>query len=879
MNDKKNTELTPLGFCNFRNQKTRFGIKTDDRRRHIYVVGKTGVGKTTMMENMIVADIRAGRGVGVVDPHGELAEKIVEFVPEERLDDVIYFNPADMDYPIAFNPIEQVGTEFRHLVASGIMGVFKKIWPDVWSARMEYILNNTLLALLEYPSSTLLGVIRMLSEPAYRKKIVDNLKDPVIKAFWVNEFARYTQRLETEAVAAIQNKVGQFVSNPLIRNILGQAHSTLNMREIMDNKKIFIVNLSKGKIGEDNSALLGAMVITRLQLAAMSRVDLPEEQRNDFFLYVDEFQNFATESFANILSEARKYRLSLTLAHQYIGQLVNEQNTKVRDAVFGNVGTLICFRTGGADAEFLEKEFMPEFIQNDLVNLAKATIYIKLMIDGVASRPFSAETLPPQKIPLISHKDVIIQNSRTRYSTPRKIVDEKIAEEWQAASETIVGGKIDRQGERPLRQTLQDGNNQSFRPRPDRRPSDSARYERTGDMGNNPGRRDGFDNRDRDRRSPYDQRDYRPQQQQQYGYNNSSTPQYRPQMSPTPHPTQPVPSVPRIPERPLNTDQSPTQSFKEKGTSIHPPSVPAAREDPNVLGRPHPQEFKPKVPKKPDIDIAGLREAIKQSLVIEKKEPQIGNVVIVMSNQEEKNSRESSVPHTNGEQKESRSHDYDRENKTPAVEAINKVIHVNETKSTEEKIVSVKDFRARISPQNIGSNRPPTEEARPSIQNDKTGSFAEHSGSYIRHESNGFSPKNLSEENNRTKTTSYYDAVDGRDMDTEKENSKTKFSEEKIMPETYSRSPNLPHTIGDTEFRANELEIDTVTHANGTILPEKKKISLEDDQEKSALYGTDEDRDDFVEEESLEELAEKEEGDGGSSDLSGEDSSTDGSNE
>lgn len=448
-------DIAPIGFYNFRNHKKKFGIKLDDRRRHVYIIGKTGVGKTTLLENMAIADIQAGKGVAIVDPHGEFAEDVVDFVPEERLDDVVYFNPSDMEYPIAFNPMEQVGTEFRHLVASGIMGVFKKIWPDVWSARMEYILNNTLLALLELPGSTLLGIMRMLSEPAYRKKIVENLKDPVIKAFWVNEFARYTQRLETEAVAAIQNKVGQFVSNPLIRNILGQPHSTLNMREIMDKGKIFIVNLSKGKMGEDNSTLLGAMVITRLQLAAMSRVDVPEAKRKDFFLYVDEFQNFATQSFANILSEARKYRLALILAHQYIGQLVHEQNTKVRDAVFGNVGTLICFRVGAADAEFLEKEFLPEFTENDLVNLAKANIYIKLMIDGVASRPFSSETMAPQKPPLVSYRDVIVKNSRDHYGTPKKIVEEKIAAEWQTTSEAIIEEKIGRQRERPLRQVLQ----------------------------------------------------------------------------------------------------------------------------------------------------------------------------------------------------------------------------------------------------------------------------------------------------------------------------------------------------------------------------------------------------------------------------------------
>ena len=431
----------------------KFGIKTDDRRRHMYVIGKTGVGKTTMLENMAIEDIRAGRGVGVVDPHGEFAERMLDFVPENRIDDVIYFNPADINYPIAFNPLQHVDLEYRHLIASGIMGVFKKIWPDVWSARMEYILNNSLLALLEYPGSTLLGIMRMLAEKDYRKKVVDNLQDPVIKAFWVNEFARYTQRLETEAVAAIQNKVGQFIANPLIRNIMGQPHSSIDMRKVMDEGKILIVNLSKGKVGEDNSALLGAMMITKLQLAAMSRVDMPMEKRRDFYLYVDEFQNFSTESFANILSEARKYRLNLILAHQYISQLVHDKNTKVRDAVFGNVGTITCFRIGADDAEYLEREFTPEFIAQDLVNLAKYNIYVKLMIDGMASKPFSAKTLEPYELPRKSFKDVIVENSQKKYGTPRQAVDEKIAGEWKASAE-IIEEKAMRRGEQPLGRTL-----------------------------------------------------------------------------------------------------------------------------------------------------------------------------------------------------------------------------------------------------------------------------------------------------------------------------------------------------------------------------------------------------------------------------------------
>ncbi|KPJ55286.1 hypothetical protein AMJ47_00190 [Parcubacteria bacterium DG_72] len=415
---------------NFRNIKKKFGIKLDDRRRHVYIVGKTGMGKTVMIQNMAIQDIQKGLGVGFVDPHGEAAEELLDFIPSSRINDVIYVNPADLNYPIAFNVMESVGLEYRHLVAGGLMGVFKKIWPDVWSARMEYILNNSILALLEYPGSTLLGINRMLSDSDFRNKVVERITDPVVKSFWVNEYSRYTQRYEIEATAAIQNKVGQFISAPLIRNIIGQVKSSIDMRKVMDEKKILILNLSKGRIGEDNSTLLGALLITKLQLAAMSRVDVPEEKRQDFFLYVDEFQNFATESFASILSEARKYRLSLTLAHQYIAQM----EETVRDAVFGNVGTLITFRVGAEDAEFLEKELAPEFFATDIVNLAKYSIYLKLMIDGLAGRPFSAVTLLPFKPEESSNREKIIKASRERYGTQRQIVEEKISK-WTGVIE------------------------------------------------------------------------------------------------------------------------------------------------------------------------------------------------------------------------------------------------------------------------------------------------------------------------------------------------------------------------------------------------------------------------------------------------------------
>ena len=416
------SDINFFGHTTFRNIQRKFGIKIDDRRRHVYLIGKTGMGKSNMMENMAIQDIQEGRGIGYVDPHGDGAERLLDFIPSSRANDVIYFNPADLNFPIAFNVMEKVDIEHRHLVAGGLMGVFKKIWPDVWSARMEYILNNTILALLEYPGATLLAVNRMLSDPEFRKKVVEVLTDPIVKAFWMNEFARYAQNYEVEATAAIQNKIGQFISAPLIRNIIGQVQSAIDMRDVMDNGKILIMNLSKGRIGEDNSMLLGGLLVTKLQLAAMSRVDMPEEKRRDFYLYVDEFQNFATESFANILSEARKYRLALIVGHQYISQMEEE----VRDAVFGNVGTLVSFRVGAEDAEFLEKEFAPDFTANDIVNLGKYDIYLKLMIDGLAGRAFSATTLPPFPKPGESYRDKIIKTCRERYATPKEQVEEKI---------------------------------------------------------------------------------------------------------------------------------------------------------------------------------------------------------------------------------------------------------------------------------------------------------------------------------------------------------------------------------------------------------------------------------------------------------------------
>ncbi len=427
-------DITYFAKTNFRNTDRLFGIKRRDRRQHMYVLGKSGTGKSVLLSNMIIQNIENGEGVCVIDPHGELVEGILESIPPHRVKDVVYFNPADTDYHIGFNVIQIDDPKYKHLVASGLMGIFTKIWANAWSARMEYILNNAILALLDTPGSTLLGIPRLLVDKDYRQTIVNNLKDPVVKAFWIHEYEAWRDQFRNEAIAPIQNKVGQFLSTSIIRNVVGQSKSTIDLFDIMNSGKIFLVNVSKGRVGEDNSALLGGMLITKIQLAAMERVRIAEDERRDFYMYVDEFQNFATDSFANILSEARKYRLNLTLAHQYIGQLTTDTSTAVRDAVFGNVGTMIIFRVGATDAEFLEKEFEPEFLPQDIVNLPNYNIYLKLMVDGITSRPFSATTLPPIKVE--NSKEVvekIIQSSRDLYTRPKEIVEAEI-NKWSGMS-------------------------------------------------------------------------------------------------------------------------------------------------------------------------------------------------------------------------------------------------------------------------------------------------------------------------------------------------------------------------------------------------------------------------------------------------------------
>jgi len=425
-------DLTYIAKTNFRRAEQVFGIKRADRRQHMYVIGKTGVGKTAFLKNMALQDINNGQGLAIIDPHGEFVEEVLDNIPPHRINDVVYFNPADMEFPVSFNIMDVRDPKYKHLIASGLIGIFTKIWANVWSARMEYILANCILALLDTPGTTLLGISRMLVDRDYRQKIVNNLKDPVVKSFWVNEYEEWESRYRNEAIAPVQNKVGQFLNVSFVRNIVGQAKNTIDIDEIMNTQKILLVNVSKGRIGEDNAAILGAMIITKIQLAAMERVRIPEDERKDFYMYVDEFQNFATDSFVNILSEARKYRLNLIIAHQYTGQLITDTSTAVRDAVFGNVGTMISFRVGAADAEFLEQEFTPEFLQNDIIRLDNYNIYLKLMIDGITSRPFSAKTIAPAPFEKDSKKrEEIIRISRSKYAHTLKSVEEEI-NRWAA---------------------------------------------------------------------------------------------------------------------------------------------------------------------------------------------------------------------------------------------------------------------------------------------------------------------------------------------------------------------------------------------------------------------------------------------------------------
>ncbi|MCC6962544.1 MAG: type IV secretion system DNA-binding domain-containing protein [candidate division Zixibacteria bacterium] len=423
-----NEAITILGQTNYRNVRRKFGIRPADRRRHTYIVGKTGMGKSTLLLNCIIQDIRNGNGVAVLDPHGDLVERVLDYIPSRRINESIYFNPADIDYPIAFNPLYHTDRSQKHLVASGLVQVFKKIWADSWGPRLEYVLRNAILALLDGTGHSLLAVTRMLVDDRFRSRVVAGIKDPVVRHFWVKEFEEYPKVFRTETISPIQNKVGQFLSNPLVRNIVGQTRTKFDLSRVIDDSGILLLNLSKGRIGEDNSSLLGSLMVTQLYLAALKRTKVSENQRRDFYVYIDELQSFVTEDFPSILSEARKYRLNIAgMANQFISQLPEN----MASAILGNIGTLIAFTVGSEDAEILEREFHPEFTADHLQALPKYNIYLKLSIGGSTSTPFSAETIESPLPESVSHRDKVIRQARQRYCVEKRSIEGKIAK-WLA---------------------------------------------------------------------------------------------------------------------------------------------------------------------------------------------------------------------------------------------------------------------------------------------------------------------------------------------------------------------------------------------------------------------------------------------------------------
>lgn len=380
--------ISAFARTDFRNSGKLFGIRQTDRRAHMYVIGKTGTGKSTLLATLLKQDMEEGRGVALLDPHGDLVERVREWIPESRKGDLVYFNVPDSTRVLGFNPLETVPPLNRPLAASGLIEVFKKNWADSWGPRLEYILRNALLTLLDQPEATLADVLRLFNDPSYRKNAAMRCWNPQVREFWLNEFENYPKTFRLEAIAPIQNKVGAFLSNPLLRNILVQPRSSFDLRRIMDEGKILLVNLAKGRIGEDTAGLLGSLLVSRIGLAGLSRADTLEDNRRDFHVYLDEFQNFTTLSLATMLSELRKYRVNLVLSHQYLSQV----DPQVRDAILGNAGTIVSFRLGVTDAEILAREFHPEFSVEDLIGLPNYRIYLKLMIDSAVSKPFSAHT-------------------------------------------------------------------------------------------------------------------------------------------------------------------------------------------------------------------------------------------------------------------------------------------------------------------------------------------------------------------------------------------------------------------------------------------------------------------------------------------------------
>lgn len=404
-------EINPFARTTYKNQSYVYGLQEKDRRRHFYVIGKTGTGKSTLLANMAINDLKQDEGICVIDPHGDLVETLLDYIPSHRINDVVYFNPADSKRTVRINLFEGENVEHRELIASSIISVFKKLYGYSWGPRLEYILRNALLTLLKVPQAKLSDILRLLTDDNYRQQVVEKLDDQILKDFWVNEYNKLHQRERSQHIASILNKVGQFVSSPLVRNVVNATSSSFSIEDVMNQGKILLVNLSQGKLGEDNATLLGAMLITKIQLAAMGRVNQTEKQRRDFYLYVDEFQNFATESFVKILSEARKYHLNLILANQYIDQIPEE----VQKAIFGNCGNIASFVMGAGDARVFEQEYGQRYSPEDLVSLGKYQIINKITIDGIQSRPFPARTLPLARSSN-QNRQKVIRVSRERYA-------------------------------------------------------------------------------------------------------------------------------------------------------------------------------------------------------------------------------------------------------------------------------------------------------------------------------------------------------------------------------------------------------------------------------------------------------------------------------
>ena len=441
-------DVSGFGLTNYHNNFVPFGIRRSDRRRHLYTVGKSGAGKSKLLELLIYEDLKNGEGVAVLDPHGDLVDAILRYIPEHRIDDVVLLDPGDTEFPIAFNPLEKVDEQFKMQVTLGFLQIFKKLFGSNWSDRLEHVLRYTTLALLDSPNTTVLSILKMLTDKNYRQKIVARIQDSVVKNFWVAEFAAWSEKFDAEAITPLLNKVGQFVATNMIRNIIGQPTTKFDIREIMDKKKILLMKVSKGLLGEENSSLIGSMFITKLYQAAMSRADTPEEKRTDFYFYVDEFQIFATDTFAEILSEARKYKLNMTLAHQYMGQL----NDVVRKTVFGNVGSIINFRVGAEDAVILAKEYTPVFKERDIINLGVREFYIKMSVNGELREAFSGRTLDVPKVENDCTQRIIAA-SRKKYCLPKADV-ESMMKKWDEAASAPPSkeevAQVEEQFEEPL---------------------------------------------------------------------------------------------------------------------------------------------------------------------------------------------------------------------------------------------------------------------------------------------------------------------------------------------------------------------------------------------------------------------------------------------